>query len=77
MASRTDGADAGEGAALELGVVLDAHAGQGGDLAAAQPRHAPLADVGQPACGGVSLARRVVRNSRTSARLSMPPRYGR
>ena len=33
------GRDAGEGAAFELGVVLDAHPGQRGDLAAAQPRH--------------------------------------
>ena len=41
-------ADAGEGAALELGVVLDAHAGQGRDLAAAQARDPTLADVGQP-----------------------------
>ena len=42
------GGDAGEGAAFELGVVLDADPGQGGDLAAAQPGHPAGADVGQP-----------------------------
>ena len=36
-----------EGAAFQLGVVLDADPGQGGDLAAAQPRDAALTDVGQ------------------------------
>ena len=35
-----------ERAAFELGVVLDAHAGQRGDLAAAQPRHTPSAVCG-------------------------------
>ena len=38
----------GEGAAFELGVVLDADPGQGGDLAAAQSGHAAAAGVGQP-----------------------------
>lgn len=32
-----------DGTALETGVVLDAHAGQGCDLASPQPRHATLA----------------------------------
>jgi hypothetical protein len=41
-------ADPGQGAALELGVVLDADAGQCGDLAAAQSGHASGADVGEP-----------------------------
>lgn len=40
--------DAGEGSALELGVVLDADAGEGGDLGAPQAGHAPDADVRQP-----------------------------
>ena len=71
IASRTVG-DTPAGRPFELGVVLDAHAGQGGDLAAAQPRDPAAADVGQAGLGGVSLARRVVRNSRTSARLSTP-----
>ena len=42
------GGDAGDRAAFELGVVLDADPGQGGDLAAAQPGHPAGADVGQP-----------------------------
>ena len=45
---------------------------RGGDLAAPQTRHAALADLGQSDVGRVSLARLVARNSRTSARLSMP-----
>ena len=57
-------------AALELGVVLDADPGERGDLAAAQPRHPPVAPAGRPACSGVILARRETRNSRTSSRLS-------
>ena len=53
--------DAGEVAAFELGVVLDAHVGQRGDLAAAQPGHtAPGPPAGSPACSGVILARREV-----------------
>ena len=39
--------DAGERAAFELGVVLDADPGQGRDLTAAQPGHPPGADTGQ------------------------------
>ena len=64
------GGDSGEGAAFELGVVLDAHPGQRGDLAAPQPGDPALPGGGSPACSGVILARREVRNSRTSARLS-------
>ena len=41
------GGDAGDRAAFELGVVLDADPGEGGDLAAAQPGHPAGADVGQ------------------------------
>ena len=41
------GGDAGQGAAFELGVVLDAHLGQRGDLAAPQTRHAAPPDSGQ------------------------------
>ena len=37
--------DAAEVAPLQLGVVLHADAGQVGDLAAAQPRHAPVPGV--------------------------------
>jgi hypothetical protein len=37
-----DVGDPGEIAALELGVVLDAHTGEVGHLAALQPRHAPV-----------------------------------
>ena len=40
------GADAGQGAAFEFGVVLDADAGQGCDLAAAKSGDAALPDVG-------------------------------
>ena len=42
------GRDPGQGAAFQLGVVLDADPGQGGDLDAAQPGHPAGADVGQP-----------------------------
>jgi hypothetical protein len=41
------GRDAGEGAAFQFGVVLDAHPGECGDLAAAQAGDATVADVGQ------------------------------
>ena len=46
------GGDAGDGAAFQLGVVLDADPGQGGDLAAAQPgtRRAPTSG-SRPAAG--------------------------
>ena len=46
------GGDTGGDAAFELRVVLDAHPGEGGDLAAAQPgtRRWPLS--GSPACAG-------------------------
>ena len=63
---------AGDRAALELGVVLHAHAGQARDLAAPQPGHAPVRPAQMPAASGVTPARRVMRNSRTSARLSTP-----
>ena len=60
-----------EAAALELGVVLDAHAGQPRDFAAAQPGHTPLVSVHRrPACSGDSRALRLVRKSRISARVS-------
>ena len=42
IASRTRGGDAAEGTAFELGVVLNAHPGEGGDLAAPQPGDAAL-----------------------------------
>ena len=67
------GRRAAERAAFELGVVLDAHAGQRGDLAAAQPGHTASPAAGRPACSGVIFARRETRNSRTSARLSTSP----
>ena len=41
------GRDSGQGAAFELGVVLDAHLGQCGDLAAPQTRNAPPPRRGQ------------------------------
>jgi hypothetical protein len=63
------GGRAGQRPSFELGVVLDVHPGQGGDLAPAQAGDPPTTDVGRPACWG-SLARREMRNSRTSARLS-------
>ena len=47
MASRTAGGGAGEVAAFELGVVLDADPGERGDLAAAQPGHPAVARGGQ------------------------------
>jgi hypothetical protein len=40
------GRDASQGAAFELGVVLDTHARKGGDLAAAQSRHSALSGLG-------------------------------
>ena len=49
------GGHPGDRAALELGVVLDADPGQGGDLGAAQPRDPALADVGQAGVGGGDL----------------------
>ena len=47
------GGDAADGAALQLGVVLHADPGEGGDLAAAQTRDAAGADVRacRPAAG--------------------------
>ena len=58
------GGDTGQGAAFELGVVLHAHPGQRGDLAAPQPGHPALPGGGQPgllggdlgAAGGEELA---------------------
>ena len=41
------GRDPGQGASLELGVVLDAHPGQGGDFAAAQARDPTVGPGGQ------------------------------
>jgi hypothetical protein len=80
-------ADPGQGAALELGVVLDADAGQGGDLAAAQSGHASGADVREPdvdgcqlgAPGGEELAHLgpVVHVSHgTGAEVRLRPRWG-
>ncbi|MDF2747543.1 MAG: hypothetical protein K0S98_1829 [Propionibacteriaceae bacterium] len=37
-----------ERSALQFGVVLDAHLGESGDLAAAQPRDTTLPNLGQP-----------------------------
>ena len=71
------GGRATEGAALELGVVLHTHSGQGGHLTAAQARNAALPELGHAGLLGVDLARREVRNSRISARLSMSPTLGR
>jgi hypothetical protein len=45
------GRRAGDGAAFESGVVLDADLGEGGDLAPAQPGHATLPHVGQAGVG--------------------------
>ena len=73
IASSTEAETPAEGAALQLGVVLDADPGEGGDLTAAQPGHPALPISGRPACCGVILARREIRNSRTSARLSTRP----
>jgi len=68
----------GEVAALELGVVLHAHPGEVGDLPALEAGHPPVGrEGGRPAAVGVSRARRVVRKSLTSSRLSTPPPYGR
>jgi hypothetical protein len=61
------GGNAGDRAAFELGVVLDADPGERG-LATTQPGYSPSADVGIPACSGVILARRESKNSWTSAR---------
>jgi hypothetical protein len=65
------GGGAGEGTTFQFGVVLDAHAGECGDLAATQAGNATVAHIRQ-AGQRVSLARRETRNSRTSARLSIP-----
>jgi hypothetical protein len=64
------GGRAGQRPSFQLGIVLDAHPGQGGDLAPAQAGDPPTTDVGQARLLGASLARREMRNSRTSARLS-------
>jgi hypothetical protein len=70
-----DVGDPGEIAALQLGVVLDADTGEVGHLAAFQPRHAPVeAERRQAGALRVSRARRVVRKSLTSARLSTSSR---
>lgn len=59
-------------AALKARVVLDRDAGQQGYFLPAQPGHPPVPAVGRKAgLGGVSLARRVVRNWRISARTSL------
>ena len=42
------GGHAAECATFELGVVLDAHSGEGGYLAATQSRHPPMNGLGQP-----------------------------
>ena len=49
------GGDTGEGAAFELGVVLHAHPGQRGDLAAPQPGDAALPGGGQAGLLGADL----------------------
>ena len=77
-ASRTPDGGAGDLAALEPRVVLDAETGERGDLAAPQAGHAAGCRwSGGPTWSGVMRARRVVRNSRTSARLSTPSSLGR
>jgi hypothetical protein len=63
------GAD--EIAAFQAAVVGHADARQDGDFLAAQAGHAPDAVVGQPNVGRLSLARRLVRNSRISWRASI------
>ena len=55
-----------DGAAFDLGVVLDAEPGERGDFAAPQPGHPPVVTGGQPTWSGVTLARRDTRKSRTS-----------
>ncbi len=64
--------DAGRVAALEADVVLRRDARQERDLLAPQAGHPAAIPpyVGSPACSGVMRARRVVRNSRISARTS-------
>ena len=49
------GRDTGEGAAFEFGVVLHAHAGQAGDLAAPQPGNPAVPDGGQAGPLGADL----------------------
>jgi len=63
-------------AALEPRVVVDRDASEQRGLLAAQPRNAPgpLPKVGSPACSGVILARREVRNSLISLFASMAGR---
>ena len=64
--------------ALELGVVLHAHARRGSrPRCAAGPGTRRLVPPRTPAASGVTFARRDMRNSRTSARLSMLPTVGR
>ncbi len=58
--------------AFHAHVVVDAHTGEQSDFLTAQPLDATVPAVGrQPACSGVMRARRELRNSRISARLSM------
>ena len=49
------GGDAAEGTAFELGVILNAHPGQGGDLAAPQPGHPALPGLRYPGLLGGDL----------------------
>jgi hypothetical protein len=58
--------DPGQGASLQLGVILDAHPGQGGDSLRRNPGTRRLVPAGRLACAGVILARRETRNSRAS-----------
>ncbi len=70
------GGDAGKVAAFEAGVVVHTHPGQQGDLFAAQSGDAPVAAERGESCGvGRDARARVVRNSFTSLRLSMPRPY--
>ena len=58
MASRTEAQTPASASAFELGVVLDAHPGERGDLAAAQPGNAAGARrrAGRPAAGDLGPA---------------------
>ncbi len=64
--------DATEIAALEAGVVVDAHPGEQRDLLPTQPGHPPVAaERGQAGLPGVIRERREARNSRISVLWSM------
>jgi hypothetical protein len=56
----------GRAAAFESGVVVDADAGEERDLFTPEPGDSTVAYQDSPACSGVILARREVRNSRIS-----------